>query len=90
MVALADTFRDPAAVTPETHTPVILVYVSGLRYYSPGLGRWINRDSIGEMSRPELFLAVGSLRAHGLYAFVQNDPLNTVDLLGLVPRIRWE
>ena len=62
----------------------------GLRYYSPGLGRWINRDPIGEMSRPELFLAVGSLRAHGLYAFVQNDPLNTVDLLGLVPRIRWE
>lgn len=43
----------------------------GYRYYSPSLGRWINRDPIGES---------GGLN---LYGFVRNRPVNRVDKLGL-------
>ena len=43
----------------------------GYRYYSPELGRWINRDPIKED---------GGLN---LYGFVGNGPINKFDLLGL-------
>ncbi len=43
----------------------------GLRFYSPGLGRWLNRDPIAEP---------GGLN---LYGFVDNDPIGNVDLFGL-------
>jgi len=43
----------------------------GHRYYNPSLGRWPNRDPIGE---------IGSMN---LYAFVDNDPINAVDPIGL-------
>ena len=43
----------------------------GFRYYSPDLGRWLNRDPIGEE---------GGLN---LYGMVGNDPVNFFDLLGL-------
>jgi len=49
-----------------------LVYY-GHRYYSPSLGRFINRDPIGEQ---------GGIN---LYAFVGNDPVNSIDVLGLLP-----
>ena len=68
------------------------VSLSGLRYYSPEQGRWLNRDPIGEhavflrfsrgMSRRErklLFLA--SLLPE--YLFVENDPISSRDVLGL-------
>ena len=41
------------------------------RYYSPSLGRWINRDPVGEK---------GGLNT---YAFTQNDTINQYDYLGL-------
>ncbi len=47
-----------------------LIYY-GHRYYSSSLGRFINRDPIGEQ---------GGLN---LYAFVGNDPINSIDVLGL-------
>jgi RHS repeat-associated protein len=47
-----------------------LVYY-GLRYYSPGSGKFINRDPIGE---------AGGLN---LYGFVGNNPVNRVDVLGM-------
>ena len=47
-----------------------LVYY-GHRYYSPSLGRFINRDPIGE---------AGGLN---LYGFVGNSPVNGFDVLGL-------
>ena len=47
-----------------------LIYY-GYRYYSPSLGRFLNRDPIGELG--------GS----NLYAFVENDPGKWVGLLGV-------
>jgi RHS repeat-associated protein len=47
-----------------------LVYY-GFRYYSPSLGRFINRDPIEE---------AGGIN---LYGFVGNDPVNRLDRLGL-------
>jgi len=46
-----------------------LVYY-GYRYYSPEMGRWLNRDPIGE---------TGGLNLH---VFADGDPLNRVDYLG--------
>jgi RHS repeat-associated protein len=43
----------------------------GYRFYSAALGRWINRDPLGEE---------GGIN---LYAFVENDPVNWVDPWGL-------
>ncbi len=45
--------------------------ISGYRSYNPELGRWINRDPIGE---------IGGLN---LYGFVGNSPVERRDLLGL-------
>ncbi|MCF7855856.1 MAG: RHS repeat-associated core domain-containing protein, partial [Candidatus Pacebacteria bacterium] len=48
------------------------LYYYGYRYYSPPLGRWVNRDPIWEW---------GGLN---LYVFVENHPSGWVDILGLV------
>ena len=47
-----------------------LVYY-GHRYYNPSTGRWLSRDPIGEQGGPNL------------YAFVRNNPISLIDLLGL-------
>lgn len=46
------------------------MHVSGLRYYSPGLGRWVNRDPISEDG------------GWNVYAFVRNDSVALHDYLG--------
>ena len=54
------------------------LYSYGYRFYSPGLGRFINRDPIG--------VAGGA----NLYGFVGNNPINMVDgygLLGIAVRV---
>lgn len=43
----------------------------GLRYYSPGTGRWLSRDPIEEIG------------GENLCGFVENDPISAVDPLGL-------
>ena len=43
----------------------------GFRYYSPQTGRWLSRDPIAE---------TGGMN---LYAFVKNDPIGNIDILGL-------
>jgi hypothetical protein len=52
--------------------------ISGQRYYSPSLGRFINRDPIEEQ---------GGIN---LYAFVRNNAINRWDYLGLTPPDWWE
>ena len=47
------------------------LYYYGYRYYCPGLGRWINRDPVGER------------KSLNLYLYDQNNPLNNVDMVGL-------
>ena len=47
------------------------LYYYGYRFYNPQMGRWINRDPLEEVDE------------ENLYAFVANNPINTVDLLGL-------
>jgi RHS repeat-associated protein len=44
----------------------------GHRYYSPTTGRWLSRDPIGEDG------------GDNVYAFVQNNPLNSYDIEGLL------
>jgi len=56
--------------TKYTDNETDLVYY-GYRYYSPALGRWLSRDPIEER---------GGLN---LYGFVNNDPVNSHDMLGL-------
>jgi RHS repeat-associated protein len=43
----------------------------GYRFYDPGAGRWLNRDPIGEEG------------GMNLCGFVNNDPINMIDLAGL-------
>lgn len=63
------------AATPATHggNPIIPmdIYDYGLRWYHPDQGRFVNRDPIGEAG------------GENLYAFVNNDPVNGRDMLGL-------
>ena len=56
--------------TKYTDNETDLVYY-GYRYYSPALGRWLSRDPIEER---------GGLN---LYGFVNNDPVNKWDKLGM-------
>ncbi len=58
--------------TKELHGPSGL-YDYGLRFYSPGMGRWMNRDPLEE---------AGGVN---LYGFVDNNPINDVDEYGLEP-----
>ena len=57
---------------PKTHTPFSRVKERGLRFYSPELGRWLNRDPIEEK---------GGI---ALYLFVENSPVVGCDAVGLV------
>jgi RHS repeat-associated protein len=50
------------------------LYYYGYRYYRPETGTWLNRDPLAEE---------GGLN---LYAMVGNDPVNSVDPLGLLSR----
>jgi len=47
------------------------LYYYGFRYYNPGTGRWLSREPLGERASPNL------------YGFVNGDPLNMWDVLGL-------
>jgi RHS repeat-associated protein len=51
------------------------VQISGYRYYSPRLGRWITRDPIGEKG------------GRNLLGFVGNNPISRIDKTGLLPAV---
>lgn len=46
-------------------------YYYGYRFYSPELGRWINRDPISELG------------GWNLYGYIGNNPINSYDVIGL-------
>src|SRR5258708_36684223 len=70
--AAEDGIRDDLVTGVQTCAlPICLLYY-GLRYYSPGAGRWISRDPIAEKG------------GVNVYGFVRNDAVNDWDLLGLV------
>ncbi|MDD4406297.1 MAG: hypothetical protein PHO36_16230, partial [Parabacteroides sp.] len=76
--------------TKYTDNETDLVYY-GYRYYSPALGRWMSRDPSGEAGF-ELLRRKHSQVLSGeanLYAFVNNDPVNAFDVLGLY-EYEWE
>jgi len=47
------------------------LYYFGVRYYDPEIGRWLTQDPIGFVDGPNM------------YAFVENNPINEVDPMGL-------
>ena len=47
------------------------VVISGYRYYSPEIGRWLSRDPFGEYG------------GVNINVFIQNNPINTIDWIGL-------
>ena len=47
------------------------LYYYTYRFYSPGIGRWMNSDPIGERG------------SANLYCFVKNNPISYIDFLGL-------
>ena len=54
------------------------LYYYGYRFYSPVLGRWLSRDSLGEATDP----------LYNLYRYVGNNPVKAVDPLGL--QMGWD
>ena len=60
----------------------------GYRYYNPGIGRWVNRDPIGDeafrLILPRNFNS--PLEEGSVYAFVENNPVSRIDLLGLLSK----
>lgn len=78
-------------VRPKTHTPFSQVQERGQRYYSPGVGRWVNRDPIGEksahtvLSRTKRVSLSGAINDYeASVAFVRNDPITFYDPIGLM------
>ncbi len=61
-----------------------LIYY-GYRYYDPSTGRWLNCDPLGELGFETLRHGRANLLGDGpnLYAFVQNNPVDRTDSLGL-------
>ncbi|MBP7825196.1 MAG: RHS repeat-associated core domain-containing protein [Verrucomicrobia bacterium] len=66
--------------TKYTDNETDLIYY-GYRYYDPSTGRWPNRDPIGEQGSDD---PLEDDRDLNLYGFVNNDPLNAIDRLGLL------
>ena len=79
MVCIPEKTRAPEAadrrfaVGLRSHDRGFHVYVPGFRYYSPSLGRWVNRDPIGEPG------------GVNLVAFCRGRPTCSVDALGMAP-----
>ena len=71
MVALATEFASPRKSPAAEKRSRGRVQLPGLRYYNPTLGRWVNRDPIGELG------------GVALMTFLANTPVDATDSLGL-------
>jgi len=67
----ADPQCSPRKCKPRNAIPPISTVGVGLRFYSPALGRWASRDPSGETLQINI------------YAFVNNGPVISIDVLGL-------
>ena len=65
------TLSQPMQFSTKQYDPQTGLAYFGFRFYQPGLGRWLNRDPLGESA---------GLNA---YAFVHNNPINRNDPSGL-------
>jgi hypothetical protein len=65
---------------------LLLVAPGAQAYYNPSTGRWLSRDPLHEKAFADSH-ARGARAAHGwdkhAYAFIQNQPVSTWDVLGL-------
>ncbi|MEW6198695.1 MAG: RHS repeat-associated core domain-containing protein, partial [Planctomycetota bacterium] len=96
--AAANPFRwstkrfDPETGSPQRIAPSADLSDFGLRYYSATLGRWINRDPIGDFATANLVRhsesrrrrTFGGLGGTNVYAYVGNNPTNRTDYLGMM------
>ena len=60
----------------------IFLVESASAFYDSGIGRWINRDPIGDVFR-EPSVQIETMEGPSLYAFVGNDPIRKIDAVGL-------
>ncbi len=67
-------------------------YYYGYRYYSPLLGRFVNRDPVREKGAQVIWVRFYASRSYRRFAapnlqkFTANNPLNGVDVLGLLTK----
>ena len=69
---------EPQPCNPENAWPGFCMQDVGLRFYSPAMGRWINRDPLEEYAGPGC-----------LYAYIDNRPIDQLDPHGLFSLWRW-
>lgn len=77
---------NPFRLSTKYHHAYSGLHYYGFRFYSPGQGRFLNRDPINEPGSQlvrDVKKEGGLAEEKNLYAFVANDPVNAWDYLGL-------
>ena len=66
----------------------LVVAMPANAFHDPSLGRWLNRDPIGESGFEKLRKNIPTIMGDGisLYLFCHNDPKNRIDAFGLEER----
>jgi len=74
LLAGGGSVNQPFGFSTKRYDPQTGLSYYGYRFYSPELGRWLNRDPLGE---------AGGIN---LYGFVGNSPIDWIDFYGRSPR----
>ncbi len=77
------TVTNPYTYTGREFDPETGLFYYRARYYDPNSGRFLQEDPIGGLIPPRMLLLLGALE-ESPYAFVQNNPVNFHDPLGLI------
>ena len=75
-------FYNPLRYRGYVWDPETGLYYLQSRYYSPGLGRFINADALVSTGQ--------GLLGNNMFAYCGNNPVNYIDSLGLSPMYPWE